>query len=248
MSSDQAKQHRIDLTPSTGIKRWLNWIAPALANGIWKALWFWEIRGIENFPKEGPVLLIANHPSYLDPPSLVGLVNYKFKRHLSIMAHQGLFRVPIVAFFCRTYKAFPVNRKKPGRAPYQMLSNALKDGGAVGVFPEGSRSTGKLMGDWKPGALRAAFAQKATILPVSNITSGGIWPRTKRFPRIFKKLILEIHEPIPYEDYIKDMPEDMRPKEYQEILAARLRERINKPIRKEFGIDDTQEEESTSSS
>lgn len=239
-SKDKPQEYHIDLSRPTGFWGWAYSIWPRVANSLWKALWFWDVRGVENLPKEGGVLIIANHPSFIDPPSLVAMVNFFVDRNLSIMAHSGLFKVPIVAFFCRKYKAYPVNRKNPGRGPYVTLSNILKDGGMAGVFPEGSRSETELMGEWKAGALRAALAQKATILPVSNITASQIWPRTQRFPRIFRKLVIVVHKPIPYDEYIKDMPEGMRPKDYQETLAAKIRDQINQPIIDELNLKDAE--------
>ncbi|MEE9311554.1 MAG: lysophospholipid acyltransferase family protein [Planctomycetota bacterium] len=240
MASKTAKpnEFRVDLSRPTGFRGWVYEIWPKLANGMAKALWFWEVRGSEHIPRDGAMMLIANHPSFLDPPSMVAMVNHYGYRDLSIMAHVGLFKIPIVSFFCRNYKAYPVNRKNPGRGPYVTLTNILKDGGMAGVFPEGSRSKTELMGEWKAGALRAAIAQKATIMPVSNITASRIWPRTKRFPRIFKKLIIQIHKPIPYEEYMKNKPEDVRPKDYQETVAENIREQINQPIREELGLKD----------
>jgi 1-acyl-sn-glycerol-3-phosphate acyltransferase len=146
------------------------------------------------------------------------------------MAWHKLFSIPVVRFFTKTYKAYPVNRENPGRGPYQTLLHILKNGGCAGVFPEGSRSEQRLMGDWKPGALRAAFATKATILPITFVTAGEFWPRGQWRPRFFKKHHIRIHEPISFEQYTAGKPEGMRGKEWQEVVAERIRAIINQPI------------------
>ena len=87
------------------------------------------------------------------------------------------------------------------------LLHILKNGGAAGVFPEGSRSEQRLMGPWKPGALRAAFATEATILPITFVTAGEFWPRGRWRPRFFRKHHMVIHRPLTYAEYMAAMPE-----------------------------------------
>jgi 1-acyl-sn-glycerol-3-phosphate acyltransferase len=212
---------------------WRGWIystAVHFAVAMARTLLFWRLEGTQNIPRTGPLLVVANHPSYLDPPSLVALMIYYAGRDVSIMAWDKLFRVPLVGFFAATYKAYPVNRENPGRGPYATLLKILHDGGAAGVFPEGSRSEGPLMGGWKPGALRAAFATKATILPITFVTVGEFWPKTRWRPRIFRQHRIVVHKPLTHEEY--KAPDGVRDKDYQEQAAGRIREIINGPILK----------------
>jgi len=226
----ERESYRIDQSPPKGLRGWIYRTAVNMSAGFARCCLFWKPEGIENIPPTGPVLVIANHPTYLDPPTLVCLMIYFGNRDVSIMAWNKLFDLPIVGFFTRTYKAYPVNRENPGRGPYQTLLRILQDGGAAGVFPEGSRSTGELMGEWKPGALRAAFATKATILPVTFVTVGEFWPRSRWRPTFFRKHRFIVHKPVPYEDYAADMPEGSRAKDYQEAVAERIRDTINEPM------------------
>ena len=220
----------VDQTRPTGIRGWIYRTAVNLAAAIGRILLFWKVEGTDNIPRDGGVLVVANHPSFLEPPSLVCIMIYFADRDVSIMAWHKLFSIPVVSFFTKTYKAYPVNRENPGRGPYQTLLHILKNGGCAGVFPEGSRSEQRLMGNWKPGALRAAFATKATILPITFVTAGEFWPRSQWRPRFFKKHHIRIHEPISYEQYTTGMPEGMREKEWQEVVAERIRAIINQPI------------------
>lgn len=201
-----------------------------LASAIGRVFWFWDPQGTENIPRTGPLLVLANHPTYLDPPTLVALMIYCANRDLSIMAWDKLFNIPFVSFFTRTYKAYPVNRDNPGRGPFVTLLNILKQGGAAGVFPEGSRSKGALMGEWKPGALRAAFSTEATILPVTLVTVGEFWPRGTWRPQLFRKHQLIVHKPLTYAEYSTGRPEGMHERDYQESVAARIRDIINTPL------------------
>jgi 1-acyl-sn-glycerol-3-phosphate acyltransferase len=219
-------------TPPTGWRGWVYRSAVNFSAALARCTLFWQPEGTGNIPREGPVLVVANHPSYLDPPTLVCLMIYFGRRDVSIMAWDKLFDLPFVGFFTRTYKAYPVDRENPGRGPYQTLLRILQNGGAAGVFPEGSRSKGTLMGDWKPGALRAAFSTKATILPVTMVTVGEFWPRHRWRPTFFRRHRFVIHEPVPYSEYAAEMPEGARARDFQEQVAARIREIINGPLLK----------------
>ncbi|MCA8916413.1 MAG: 1-acyl-sn-glycerol-3-phosphate acyltransferase [Planctomycetes bacterium] len=221
----------VDQTRPTGWRGWVYRTAVNLAAAMGRVLFFWKVEGIENIPREGGLLVVANHPSFLEPPSLVCIMIYGANRDLSIMAWHKLFKIPVVSFFTKTYKAYPVNRENPGRGPYQTLLHILKNGGAAGVFPEGSRSEQRLMGPWKPGALRAAFTAKATILPITFVTAGEFWPRGQWRPRFFRKHHIRIHPAETHEQYMAEMPEGMREKDWQEVVSERIREVINAPIR-----------------
>lgn len=220
----------VDLTPLKGWRGFLYHGAVQVAAGIWRIMFLWKLTGVSNIPRQGSLIVISNHPSYLDPPSLVGLMIQFAGRDLSIMAWDKLFRVPLVSFWVKAYKAFPVDRSNPGRGPYQTLLRILQQGGAAGVFPEGSRSHGQLMGEWKPGALRAAFATKSTILPVTMVTTGEFWPRHAWRPRFFRRQEIVVHKPLTYEQYMADKPPEMHEKQWQDEMEKRVRAIINEPI------------------
>lgn len=220
----------VDLTPLKGWRGFLYHAAVHIAAGLWRVLFFWKLTGVENIPRQGPLIVISNHPSYLDPPTLVGMMIYFAQRDLSIMAWDKLFRVPLVSFWVKAYKAFPVDRANPGRGPYQTLLRILQMGGAAGIFPEGSRTHGQLMGEWKPGALRAAFATKSTILPVTMVTTGEFWPRHHWRPRFFRRQEIVVHKPLTYEQYMADKPPEMHEKQWQDEMEKRVRAIINEPI------------------
>jgi 1-acyl-sn-glycerol-3-phosphate acyltransferase len=214
----------------TGWRGWIYQFAVNLAVGIGRTLLFLRVEGTENIPRTGPVLVVANHPSYLDPPTLVALMIYFADRDVSIMAWDKLFNVPIVKFLARTYRAYPVDRANPGRGPYVTLLKILQNGGAAGVFPEGSRSDGRLMGPMKPGALRAAFATKATILPISFVTVGEFWPKKNWRPRFFRPHRIVVHKALSFEEYSGKMADGARAKEHQEGISEGIRATINAPI------------------
>lgn len=224
----------VDMERPTGWKGWRYTFLVKFCMGIARLLWFMRTDGAENIPSEGAVIVIANHPTYLDPPTLIGNMIYYANRDIHIMAWDKLFTIPVVAWFCRTYLAYPVDRENPGRGPYMTILHVLKNGGMAGIFPEGRRSSTPTMHEWKPGALRAAFSTKATILPVSLKTMPEVWPRGRKIFKPFRQHHVVIHKPITFEEYTRDKPDDMKDREWQDVVAKQVQEIIRAPIRARY--------------
>jgi 1-acyl-sn-glycerol-3-phosphate acyltransferase len=136
-------------------------------------------RGAEHVPASGPVLLVANHASFLDPP-LVGAVA---PRPLCFMAKAELFRIPLFGGLIRRLNAHPLRREGGDAAALRAALRVLKGGGALLVFPEGTRGENGILGTPKPGAGMLAVLGDAPVIPVYVSGSGRAWPRGRRFPR-----------------------------------------------------------------
>lgn len=94
------------------------------------------VRGVENVPLTGGVIIAANHLSNWDPPFLATFV----LRPVFYMAKEELFKVPLFGSVIRRLGAFPVRRGSGDRAAVKAAVAQLKDGRCVAVFPEGTRS------------------------------------------------------------------------------------------------------------
>ncbi|MEW5950814.1 MAG: 1-acyl-sn-glycerol-3-phosphate acyltransferase [Elusimicrobia bacterium] len=124
-----------------------------------------EVLGLENIPKEGPLLAACNHNSNADPPVLMSFLSLKRKAH--ILAKKELFSPKILGTAFSHFGAIPVDRKAPG-GDLSAIKNSLKvlkGGGCLAIFPEGTRAAGKKV-DPKGGAAFLALKSKAKILPV----------------------------------------------------------------------------------
>lgn len=123
-----------------------------------------EIKGMENVPKEGGVILCANHIGQLD----MFFIGYKIERLVHFMAKAELFNSRIVAWFLKGVGAFPVKRGTGDIGAAKTVYKLLKSGKIVGILPEGTRTRGKNLGDIKVKAGAAMFAVNAgvPILPV----------------------------------------------------------------------------------
>jgi len=143
----------------------------------------WEIRGAENLPVSGGMMLVANHTSYWDPVVVI----CAFNRRVHFMAKSELFNIPVVGYVMRISGAFPVRRDKSDRNAIRTAVRLLEDGHVVGVFPEGTRShTGELL---KPhlGAAMLAFKAGVPMLPVAVKGARGV----------FGKITVNVGRPVP---------------------------------------------------
>jgi 1-acyl-sn-glycerol-3-phosphate acyltransferase len=142
----------------------LYWAIYWLVRSCLSLLFRFDIRGLENIP-DGPVIIAGNHISAFDPP-VVGIV---LKRPAWYMAKAELFRNPAFAWLIRQVHAYPVRRGKPDRQALRVTQAVLAQGGAVIIFPEGTRSaTGELQ-DPRRGVAFIARHTKAPVVPVGLV-------------------------------------------------------------------------------
>jgi 1-acyl-sn-glycerol-3-phosphate acyltransferase len=140
-------------------------------------------KGKKNLPKKGAFLLCSNHRSNLDPV----LLALRSPRNFHYMAKEELFRTPGFAQLIKFLGAFPVSRGKDDQKALRTAMNFLRDGQAVLMFPEGTRSkTGKL-GSGKSGAALIASHTKVPVIPTAIICDGPI--------RAFKPITVSYGEP-----------------------------------------------------
>jgi len=121
-----------------------------------RMLFGFEAVGEEKVPSEGALIVASNHARYLDPI----LVCMAVPRRLQWMAKKELFVGPLDRFFV-LLGAFPVDRKKGGRAALRTALALLANGWALGIFPEGTHRTG-------PDADRAAKSGVAMLAARGN--------------------------------------------------------------------------------
>lgn len=124
-----------------------------------------KIMGKENIPKNGPVIICANHISNFDPP-LVGATN---KRPISFMGKAELFEKPIIGKIMHKVRVFPVKRGLNDRNALKLGLNILKDEQVMGLFPEGKRSKTGEIGKALAGAGFFALRSEAVVIPCAIV-------------------------------------------------------------------------------
>jgi 1-acyl-sn-glycerol-3-phosphate acyltransferase len=155
---------------------------PVLKRGI-AALgraWFrLSVTGADRVPREGRLVLAANHLSVLDPP-LIGSV---CPRELDYMAKAELFRIPGLAGLIRRLNAHPVDRTGSDSAALRLALRLLGEGRAILVFPEGTRGTEGSLQAARAGAGMLVALSGAPVVPVYVQGTGRALPRGAVVPR-----------------------------------------------------------------
>ncbi|MFQ5574274.1 MAG: lysophospholipid acyltransferase family protein, partial [Terriglobia bacterium] len=106
-----------------------------LLKPVFLVLYRLQVAGRDNIPRAGPVIIAANHSSYLDPV-VIGLA---YRHRIRFMAKDELFRKPGVGWIMRLFRAFPVKRGARDLGAVKRALRILGQGGHVCVFPQGTR-------------------------------------------------------------------------------------------------------------
>ena len=122
----------------------------------------WQVRGRENVPAQGPLLVVANHLNLTDPP----LLGVSLDRNVIFMAKEELFRSRFSGYFIRNFGAFPVYRGRLDRQALLQADKILARGLALLMFPEGRRSKNAQLQSAFPGTALIARRSGTPILPV----------------------------------------------------------------------------------
>ncbi|MBI3923018.1 MAG: 1-acyl-sn-glycerol-3-phosphate acyltransferase [Armatimonadetes bacterium] len=152
---------------------------------------------MQNFPREGGFVIVANHPTWLEPP----LIATVCPRALRIVAKERLFHLPVVGTFLAGLGCYPVRDDPVTGKPTADMGSLLamvkvvKNGDVLLIFPEGGRSDfGKLL-PFELGASVLAMAAKAPIVPVAVVGAYEAWPMDRILPRPYR-IVVQVGEPI----------------------------------------------------
>ena len=122
------------------------------------------VTGAENVPPMGPLVVVSNHMSNLDPSFLSASV----PRRLRYLAKDNLFRAvgPVGRWYLRRYGAFPIDRVGVDARAFRWALRQLQQDSALVIFPEGTRSRTASLNEAKAGAVSLILKSGAPVLPV----------------------------------------------------------------------------------
>ena len=187
----------------------------------------------ERVPKEGALILAANHQSYLDPPMVGGMAG---TRHCSYLAKAPLFSFKPFGALLRAINCVPVSGDGGDAGSIREIVRRLDRGHAVVIFPEGGRTFTGAMTPLKRGILLLLKRARCPVLPVAVEGCYDAWKRNGK-PRPFTSPIAVMYgQPIPYDELMKDGPEAALERLHREIDGMRreLRAMLRRQTRGEY--------------
>ena len=151
-------------------------------------------QNVEKLPKTGPVIVVSNHPSVVDPILVLAAV----ARPIFHVGKHTLFKHPLARFFLeRLGGQILVDRETGGNnLAIEAGVLVLERGLALGIYPEGTRSRDGGFGRAQTGVALFAFLTGAPVYPVALQGVYEVWPRHRKFPRLFRRTRVMVGDPI----------------------------------------------------
>lgn len=157
-----------------------------------------RVEGLERLKADpratGPLIVVANHVSNVDPPLVGGWLASALQRRPAFLAKEQLFAGPFGRFLERQ----GMIKVRAGRSDVDALRQArrvLDQGGVVTVFPEGTRSPDGVIGEAFPGAAVLAARPDTWIVPAGVADTDRLMPRGARLPRFGTRVAVRYGEP-----------------------------------------------------
>ncbi|MEM8782641.1 MAG: lysophospholipid acyltransferase family protein [Planctomycetota bacterium] len=198
-----------DRRPHTPIYKLLWWQLYHAITWVWfKLCYRFRCSGVEHVPRTGPVLLISNHQSFLDPI----VVNLGVPHRQCVpLARKTLWNSAFYRALTLPFDPIPVDQENPGDLKAMKASiETLKKGHAMMLFPEGSRTHDGAVGSFEAGMMLLVKRARPTVVPVALEGAYAIWPNSRRRPRPFGKIACRYGEPVPAEALLEMSSEDAR--------------------------------------
>lgn len=185
-----------------------------------------DAKGLENIPDEGPVIICANHVSFLDPLIIMACV----RRPIRFVMDHNIFKIPFLRFLFKTAGCIPIAPHKEDpeikAKAFETVAQGLREGQAIGIFPEGGLTADGDIQKFKPGVDTIVKGTPVPVIPVALQGMWGSWYSRRHgramlhLPRkfIWAKVGLRVGKPIPPEELdreklreiIKEMRGDKR--------------------------------------
>ncbi len=150
-----------------------------LSDWFFNTFYDFSVSGISNVPLEGSVIFAANHVSFFDPPA----IGCQVHRHINYFARDTLF-TGMLGKALHQLEAIPVARENADIASLKAIFRALKNKGAIAIYPEGTRSSDGQLAEPKPGAGMIACKSRATVIPTRLFGTYEVFGREQKTPKL----------------------------------------------------------------
>lgn len=212
--------------PMSVLQKAFYWVAATLLGWPAKQYFHLQLEGAENIPLGGGMILVCNHPSYLDGLLICLLISWWTQRIVQSVAKIELFRT-LLAWPLAIQGAICIDRSE-GRPALRHVVRVLREQrGIVLIFPEGTRSEGRAgrmtQDRLHSGAIVAAIQAEVPIIVLGIDGTDQAWPKGQRFIRRYR-VTVRAGEPwhIPYKGNREDIPREFLDEQVV-ILASKMR-------------------------
>ena len=183
------------------LMRFLSWI---FVNVMYRI----KVRGLENIPETGPVLIVCNHVSFMDPLVIGGSV----RRPVRFVMDHNIFNIPVLSFIFRTARAIPIAPAHEDPAALQkafdQIDAELADGEVVCIFPEGKLTKHGELNEFKKGVEKILERRPVPVVPMALRGLYGSFfsrhdgkaPMTQPPRRFWSRIEVVVTAPVPGDD------------------------------------------------
>ena len=175
------------------------------------------LEGVDNIPDE-PFVLMGNHTSILDVPLLISSID----KDLGFIAKKEVLKIPLIGCWLEKGKNVALDRDnaRQGIMAINEGVNNIKEGYAMVVFPEGTRSKDGSISEFKKGSMKLATKSKAKIVPVYIDRAYRSFEENRRFKPNTIKIIIE--KPIETSSLTKEDERNLAGTVRNKIVSASL--------------------------
>jgi len=190
-----------------------------LGRRVFAAIFRLQVIGVGRLPTAGPLIVAGNHTGFLDGP----LVVVHARRHVRALTKVELYR-GVLGQLLLLIGQIPVRRGHPDRTALRACLTELRSGGAISIFPEGTRGTGEML-HIQRGAAWLAVRTSAQIVPVSCVGTAAALPKGTHRIRLRAPVRVVFGEPFRVEQPV-DVHAPRALDAVSEQIRVRLREHM----------------------
>jgi len=178
----------------------LYWLLKKIFGPFVRLIWIKRVDGLENIPKTGSYIIVANHSSYFDFLSLIAVL----PRRMYFLAAEKFYKSKLWYPLVAGTGQIKVDRKNNDKKEvYQKVFSILKKGGVLGIFPEGTRSPNGKIGKTFTGVAKFAIGGMAPVIPVAISGTYEVMSRHDKRPKLKKIIKIRIGKPMYFKKYYK---------------------------------------------
>ena len=178
---------------------------------------------VDEIPREGPLIIAANHASNFDAPVLGAWLIPKLGRRIHWLGKRELFAWPIVGWVAANGGVHPVDRDSADVEAFRLASRILEGGHVLFVFPEGTRSPDGSLQAARDGVALLALRSGAPIVPIGIGGSNRVWPKGQRLPHPGGHVVIRVGRPFRPAD---ELPAGTDRKAAKGLVTRLIMERI----------------------